>query len=428
LNARALAATALESVTAGGRSLTAALDEILPKASKEQDRAFIQALCFGVLRQYWRLDFLLRQLATKPIRDEQIRLLALLGLYQLEFTRVKPYAAVAETVSAVGRKSWARALLNGILRNYQRQREHLQTLADDDLEARFAHPAWLIERLRADWPAEYETILLEGNRQAPLCLRVNPLQASRETYLLQLQEAGLGGSPARFAPQGIVLTDAAAVERLPGFSEGRASVQDAAAQLAAGLLHTEPGQRVLDVCAAPGGKTAAILEICPECEMVAVDIAPERNARVRENLDRAGFEAKIITGDAANPMDWWDGRPFDRILLDAPCSATGVIRRHPDIKWLRRPEDIAALAATQAHILESTWPLLAPGGLMLYATCSVLREENEARIAAFFNTHPDAQERRIIADWGLAVGYGRQILPGEEDMDGFYYCLLERRA
>ncbi|WP_045225054.1 16S rRNA (cytosine(967)-C(5))-methyltransferase RsmB [Methyloterricola oryzae] len=428
MNARALAATALESVTAGGRSLTAALDEILPKAPKEQDRAFIQALCFGVLRQYWRLDFLLRQLATKPIRDEQIRLLALLGLYQLEFTRVKPYAAVAETVSAVGRKSWARALLNGILRNYQRQREHLQSLADDDLEARFAHPAWLIERLRADWPAEYETILLEGNRQAPLCLRVNPLQTSREAYLLQLQGAGLGGRPARFAPQGIVLTDASPVERLPGFAEGRASVQDAAAQLAAGLLNTEPGQRVLDVCAAPGGKTAAILEACPECEMVAVDIAPERNARVRENLERAGFEAKIITGDAANPMDWWDGRPFDRILLDAPCSATGVIRRHPDIKWLRRPEDIAALAATQAHILEATWPLLAPGGLMLYATCSVLREENEARIAAFLNTQPDAQERRIIADWGCEAGYGRQILPGEEDMDGFYYCLLEHRA
>lgn len=428
MNARALAATALESVTADGRSLTAALDEILPKAPKEQDRAFIQALCFGVLRQYWRLDFMLRQLAAKPIRDEQIRLLALLGLYQLEFTRVKPYAAVAETVTAAGRKNWARALLNGILRNYQRRREHLQTLADNDLEARFAHPAWLIERLRTDWPAEYETILLEGNRQAPMCLRVNPRQVQRDRYLAELDAAGMTARPAPRTRNGIILAEAAAVERLPGFAEGRASVQDAAAQLAAEVLAAETGQRVLDVCAAPGGKTAAILEACPDCEMVAVDIAPERSARVRENLERAGLKARVITGDATNPAGWWDGRPFDRILLDAPCSATGVIRRHPDIKWLRRPKDIAALAATQTQILEATWRLLAPGGLLLYATCSVLREENEARIATFLNAHPDAQECRIIADWGRAVAHGRQILPGEADMDGFYYCLLGRVA
>lgn len=427
MNARALAATALESVTVGGRSLTTALNEILPQAAKDKDRAFIQALCFGVLRHYWRLDFLLRQLASKPIRDEQVRLLALLGLFQLEFTRVKPYAAVAETVSAAGRKNWARPLLNGILRSYQRERDRLQSLAETDLEARYAHPAWLIERLRADWPNQFEAILLEGNRQAPLVLRVNARQADRDTYLAQLQEAGIDAKAAPFVPLGIALTDAVAVERLPGFVEGRASVQDAAAQLAAQLLAVETGQRVLDVCAAPGGKTAAILEACP-CDLVAVDIAPERTTRIHENLSRAGLEASVITGDATRPNGWWDGKPFHRILLDAPCSASGVIRRHPDIKWLRRPEDIVTLAATQSQILESVWPLLAPGGLLLYATCSVLREENEARITEFLAAHPEAAERTIADEWGRAMLHGRQILPGEDGMDGFFYCLLARRA
>jgi 16S rRNA (cytosine967-C5)-methyltransferase len=427
LNTRALAADALRRVTVQGQSLTAALDETLPAIPRDNDRAFVQALCFGVARWYFRLDFILRQLAPKPIRDEQIRLLALLGLYQLEHTRVKPHAAVAETVAAAGGKAWAKPLLNGVLRNYQRERDRLLALAGQDETAATAHPGWLAGKIRKSWPEDCASLLEQANLQAPMTLRVNLRQGGREAYLDSLRAAGLAAQPCLFAPSGVVLDSPAAAERLPGFAQGRVSVQDEAAQLAAGLLDLRPGQRVLDLCAAPGGKTLHILEAQDGlAEVLALDIASERLAKIRDNLARAGLAATVRQGDAARPDDWWDGRPFDRILLDAPCSATGVIRRHPDIKLLRRPQDLPALQDTQRRILDAAWPLLAEGGLLLYATCSVLKEENEAQVAGFLSRQPGARERPIAAGWGRACRFGRQILSGEQGMDGFYYACLEK--
>lgn len=424
---RALAARILSRVTAEGCSLTAALDEALPTIAQANDRSFVQALCFGVLRWYHRLDFILRQLAPKPIRDEEIRLLALLGLYQLEYSRVKPHAAVAETVSAAGRKTWAKPLLNGVLRSFQRDREALLERAEADETAAHSHPAWLIGKIRKNWPQDYPAILQQANRQPPMTLRVNLRQGGREDYLGVLQAAGIAARICRFAEAGLILENPVAVEKLPGFDSGRVSVQDEAAQLASTLLDLRPGHRVLDVCAAPGGKTLQILESHPDLgEMVAVDIAVDRLDKIRENLARGRLAATVLGGDAAQPSNWWDGRPFDRILVDAPCSATGVIRRHPDIKLLRKPEDIAQLQTLQRRILEAMHPVLAEGGLLVYATCSILKQENETQIESFLRDHPEFSEIPIQAEWGRTSGPGRQILTGEYDMDGFFYARLAK--
>lgn len=426
MNSRAPAAHILAQVIGDDRSLTAALEEVLPTIPSEQDRAFVQALCFGVLRGYERLDCLLKLLAPRPIKDFEIRMLALLGLYQLEHTRVKPHAAVSETVAAAGHRSWAKPLLNGVLRNYQRQRKSLLSQADKLESAALGHPDWLIERIRADWPDQAESVMAEANRAPPMTLRVNRLRGTREDYLAQLAQAGMPARPGLHGPDAVILENPVTVERLPGFAAGWISVQDEAAQLAAGLLDLRPGQLVLDVCAAPGGKTLHILETCPGTEVSALDIAPERVARIRQNLDRAGLNATLLTGDATSPESWWDGKTYDRILLDAPCSATGVIRRHPDIKRRRHSNDIATLQSLQARILATVWPLLAPGGLLLYATCSILRAENEAGIENFVRKHPEARPKPIEADWGHSTGLGRQILTGENGMDGFYYARLEK--
>jgi 16S rRNA (cytosine967-C5)-methyltransferase len=429
LNSRATVAAVLRRVIIDRKSLTAALEEHLPRIAKDNDRAFIQAMSFGVLRWYGWLDAVLRKLASKPIRDEDVRMLALLGLYQLRFTRVKPHAAVAETVAAAGRKAWAKPFLNGVLRSYQRQADDLHAQIETCYAPRLSYPDWLVQRIRADWPDHAEIILDQGNTQAPLTLRVNRRHHTRDAYLALLAENAPDAAPCRFSPDGIVLPQPVPLGRLPGFAEGWVSVQDEAAQLAAGLLQAAPGQRLLDVCAAPGGKTLHILETSPDlAELVAVDIAEERLGRVRENLARAGLTATVLTGDAAAPAVWCDGKPFDAILLDAPCSATGVIRRHPDIKWLRQPEDIANLVATQRRILDAVWPLLKPGGILLYATCSILREENTDQVAAFLRSTPDARETPLQAEWGHAQSHGRQILTGEQNMDGFYYARIARMS
>lgn len=425
MNTRALAANALVRVVVDGKSLTDALEEILPDIPQDNDRAFVQALCFGVVRWYYRLDYILAQLVAKPIRDEEVRLLVMLGLYQLEYTRVKPHAAVSETVSALGHKTWAKPLLNGVLRNFQRQRERLLALAEIDECALWSHPAWLLGKIRRNWPRQCQEIFEQANRQPPMTLRVNLSQTNRRAYLETLERAGIAAYPCQFAESGITLDNPVPVQSLPGFAEGGVSVQDEAAQLAAGLLELDSGQRVLDVCAAPGGKTLHILESRSDLgEVVALDIATERLVKVGENLARAGLSATVVCGDALHSAKWWDGRPFDRILLDAPCSATGVIRRHPDIKLLRKPADMAKLVDVQRRILDSVWPLLASGGLMVYATCSILKDENEAQIAAFRSRHPEAMDRPIEAGWGSPRPHGRQILSGEDGMDGFYYARL----
>jgi len=425
LNIRLVAAKVLARVLQDGQSLTAALDNAFPAIDSAKDRAFIQALCYGVCRQYHRLDFILSQLLDKPLKDADVKALALVGLYQLKFMRVKPHAAVSETVLAARKKPWAKSLINAVLRTYLREQEGLEHKADKCQVAALSHPDWLIKRIEQDWPEQALAIFLENNQQPPMALRVNLSKTSREDYLQLLAGQGIAAESVSFCPSAIILDKPVPVDLLPGFAGGLVSVQDTAAQLAAGLLDVQPGHRVLDVCAAPGGKTAHILESQPQLkELVAVDIDESRMQRVGENLKRLNLQAKLVVGDAANPASWWDGQPFDRILLDAPCSALGVIRRHPDIKLLRRAEDIGQLQALQKSILQAVWPLLAPGGLLLYATCSILKQENEQQVQAFLAEHSDAVELPIDADWGTTGACGRQILTGDSAMDGFYYALL----
>ena len=438
MNSRLVAARVLSRILQQGESLPAALDaafnrvgfgeESAPSSTMApKDKAFVQALCYGVCRYYHRLDVILQNLLNKPLKDMEVKSLLLIGLYQLNYMRVKPYAAVSETVAAARRKLWAKALINGVLRSYLRDRERIETKAHTLPSVTVSHPEWLIKKITRDWPDHASACLLANNQQPPMALRVNLSKISREHYLQCLSEYHIQASNVSFCDSAILLDAPAPVESLPGFTEGLVSVQDIAAQLAAGLLAVKPGQRVLDVCAAPGGKAAHIFESQPQLsELVAVEIEPSRMQRLNENMQRLGLAATLMTGDAAKPENWWDGKPFERILLDAPCSASGVIRRHPDIKLLRRAEDVDALAATQKRLLNAVWPLLTPGGLLLYATCSIFKQENEQQIAAFLADHPDATELPMQTIWGHECRYGRQILTGESAMDGFFYALIAK--
>jgi len=431
VNSRLVAAKILVQVFRDGQSLTAALDHAwqASEAISPKDKAFVQALCFGVCRQYHRLEFVLNQLLDKPLKDMDVKALVLVGLYQINYMRVKPHAAVSETVLAAPRKKpWAKSLINALLRSYLRQQDELEAKADQVPVAKFSHPDWLIQQIQQDWPDQADDLLLENNQQPPMVLRVNALKSSADAYLQQLQDCGIAASAVNFCPSALVLERPVAVELLPEFNEGLVSVQDTAAQLAAFLLDVQPGQRVLDLCAAPGGKTAHILENQPALSaLVAVDIDGQRVQRVADNLQRLSLVASLITADATKPEQWWDGQPYDRILLDAPCSALGVIRRHPDIKLLRRATDIDVLQDLQRQILQAAWTMLAPGGILLYATCSVLKQENANQIKAFLSGQSDATEIVIDAEWGLAQVCGRQILTGESAMDGFYYAKLRKQ-
>jgi len=431
VNIRLIAARILMKVLYDGLSLTTALDQAFAKINSPQDKAFIQALCYGVCRHYHRLDFILSTLLDKPLKDKEIKTLALAGLFQLAHMRLKPYAAVSETVVAANKKPWAKAVLNAVLRNYLREQVALEEQANSVETAATSHPAWLIERIRQDWPEQAPDILLHNNQQPPMTLRVNLAKTTLEDYLVQMADHNLGCTTSACCPSAITLQRPVAVELLPGFNEGMVSVQDGAAQLAAWLLNAQAGQRVLDVCAAPGGKTSHILETQAHLqELVAVDIDASRLAQVQDNLQRLGQHASLKVGDASQPHTWWDGQLFDRIVVDAPCSATGVIRRHPDIKLLRRAEDIDPLAITQQAILQAAWAMLAPGGLLLYATCSIFKQENEQQIARFLADHDDATEQPLAmpgnSQWGVTGLHGRQILTGMAGMDGFYYALLRK--
>jgi len=429
-NLRKLAATVLSKVVKDGQSLTVALDNILETVAESKDRAFIQALCYGVVRHYHRLDYILQQLLAKPLRnkDTDIKMLLLMGLYQLQYMRVKSHAAVSETVSAAKKKSWAKSLINGVLRQYIREQEQLEAQADKTQVSATSHPEWLINKINADWPEQTENLLLENNQQPPMVLRVNLAQSNQQAYLKLLLENDIQAQGSPFCDSAIVLQQPVAVEKLPGFAEGMVSVQDTAAQLAAELLDVKAGQRVLDLCAAPGGKTAAILERqAGPVSMLAVDIDEARLSRVTDNLQRLKLKADVLAGDAAKPNEWVEGQTFDRILVDVPCSALGVIRRHPDIKILRRETDIVELQAVQQQILSAAWDLLVPGGVLVYATCSVLKQENEQQIETFLSSHSDAEELLIDAEWGLKRPFGRQVLTGNKGMDGFYYAKMVKR-
>ncbi len=429
MNLRVIATAILTKVIKNGQSLTVALDYALDAVPKGKDRAFIQALSFGVLRQYHQLDFILQQLLSKSIRnkDTDIKVLLLIGLYQLKYMRVKSHAAVSETVVAAKKKSWAKSLINGVLRQYLREQETLDKLADDNFIAYHSHPQWLVDIIKQSWPEQFRSILQENNKQAPMVLRVNLAQTTRDEYLEKLKHKTIIASPVAFCSTAIVLKQAVLVEQLPGFSDGMVSVQDTAAQLSAELLDVQISQSVLDLCAAPGGKTAAILERQTQIgSMLAVDVDETRLIRVTENLQRLKLQAQTLVGDASDSSQWANGQLFDRILVDAPCSALGVIRRHPDIKLLRRESDIAELQALQKNILNEAWKLLLPGGVLLYATCSILKQENETQIEAFLSSHTDAHEVLIEAEWGVKRPFGRQLLTGELEMDGFYYAKLSK--
>jgi 16S rRNA (cytosine967-C5)-methyltransferase len=367
----------------------------------------------------------LSELLDKPLKDMDVKSLALTGLYQLKYMRVKPHAAVSETVLAARKKPWAKALINALLRRYLREQLNLEQKADTVQVAAVSHPDWLIKQIEQDWPQQAQQIFLENNQQPPMALRVNLARSSKDEYLQQLRGLGIEAETVSFCPSAIILDKPVAVDLLPGFADGLVSAQDTAAQLAAGLLGVQAGHRVLDVCAAPGGKTAHILEHQPQLkELVAVDVEASRMQRVNDTLQRLKLSGTLVVGDATKPDEWWDGQLFDRILLDAPCSALGVIRRHPDIKLLRRALDIKPLQALQKKILNAVWPLLAPGGIMLFATCSILKQENEQQIDAFLAEHQDAVELPIDVHWGFAGSHGRQIMTGESAMDGFYYARL----
>jgi 16S rRNA (cytosine967-C5)-methyltransferase len=428
-NTRASAACVIDRVVTGRRSLDAALAGVLPELGDARERALVQELSYGTLRWYFELDAVLGALLNKPLkrRDNDLRCLLLSGLYQLRHLSIPVHAAINESVQAarVLNKPWATGMVNAVLRNSERHEAKLVQVIADSQSARFAHPGWLVKRVRKDWPDDWQSVLEAGNRRPPFVLRVNRQRYSREDYLELLQQQAIEAQPLNHAGQGVRLGTPVPVDVLPGFADGAVSVQDGAAQLVAVLLDLSPGQRVLDACAAPGGKTAHILESEPALAgLTAVDIDAQRVRRIHAGLDRLGLKAEVLTGDAAQPQQWWDGMRYDRILLDAPCSASGVIRRHPDIKLLRRPADITSLAAQQAAMLEAMWPLLSAGGMLLYTTCSILAEENEHQVARFLSDHADAESRVPDAGWGRACVHGRQLLSGEDDMDGFYFACI----
>ncbi len=427
MNLRYVSAGILSRVIKDGQSLTFGLDATLSSVEESKDKAFIQALSYGVMRQYYRLDFILQQLLPKPLRnkDTDIKMLLLIGLYQLKYMRVKSHAAVSETVSAAKKKSWAKSLINGVLRRYLREQNELDKKADQNSSALTSHPEWLMNKIEKDWPEQAERVFSENNRLPPMVLRINLAQTSQNAYLDLLAEHSIKAKAVSFCLSAIILDQPVVVEKLPGFNEGLVSVQDTAAQLAAELLDAEENHAVLDLCSAPGGKTAAILEQQPKINfLLAVDIDENRISRVRDNLQRLKLQAEVVVGDASQPELWVNNKTFDRILVDAPCSALGVIRRHPDIKVLRRESDIKALQIIQLKILNAAWDLLVPGGILLYATCSVLKQENEDQIEMFLSNHANASEVPICAEWGIKRRYGRQILTGDQGMDGFYYAKL----
>ncbi len=395
------------------------------------DQGLYAELCYGTLRQAPQLNLILGQLLQKKLKPQNtdVKALLLLGLYQLRFTRIPDHAALNQTVEAVNGlgKNWARGLTNAVLRNYLRQKEQIESQLASDIEFRTSLPRWMVERWQQAWPEKLDQIVETANQYPPMCLRVNLGRHQREDYFHELGNAGIEAQPGQMSASSVKLSQPVAVSALPGFFEGSCSVQDEAAQLCAPLLELRSGLRVLDACAAPGGKTGHLLESCPDIELQVMDNSAKRLQDVQSNLERLGFQASLSAADAAATDKWWDKQPFDRILLDAPCSGTGVIRRHPDIKVLRRPADIQSFQQQQMRLLEGLWPTLAENGLLLYVTCSIMPDENEMQIEQFMARHPDAGVKPINADWGIGLSLGRQLLPGDQGADGFYFALLQKR-
>lgn len=408
---------------------------VLPHYSEglnNKDQALLQELCFGVCRYGQQLIFLAQQFLSKPLKrkDQDVQVLLYLGMYQLLRTRIPDHAAIGATVEVTKKlnKPWAKGLINGVLRNIQRQTPEQAIKKWGDVpEYIYSHPQWMIKQLQSAWPKHWQAILEANNDHPPFTLRINTLKINRDEYLALLETQGISAKKTLFSPYGLTLEKAQAVNLLPLFEQGLVSVQDEAAQLAAGLMDLQPNDNVLDACCAPGGKTCHMLEVQPDlAKMTAIDQDPARMPRVKENLKRLALKATLKVDDASNTQAWWDGKLFDRILLDAPCSATGVIRRHPDIKLLRRASDIDKLAKLQGQLLAALWATLKPGGKLVYATCSVFPTENEEVVSAFLTQTADARQHVISADWGEARSAGKQLFPQKDGHDGFYYAVLQK--
>lgn len=428
---RAAAARAVHAVVVDGRSLDTALATV-ENDVEPADQGLLRAICYGVLRHHWRLAANVDGLLSRPLksRDRVLHSLLCAGVFQLTDLRVSPHAAVTLTVEAarqLGRPK-AASLVNAVLRNFLRRKTEAR--ADTDEAAVWNHPPWMIHRIRADWPDRWTGILDANNRQAPMWLRVNSKRSPAAAYLKRLSG---DGSLMPGIDQAIRLDVPRPVGDLPGFDGGDVSVQDAAAQIAAPWLLRDGGRRLLDLCAAPGGKAAHLLELADAgTSLTAVEVDRVRAGRIAGTLTRLGLDARICVADAADTAGWWDGEAFDRVLLDAPCSASGVIRRHPDIKHLRRASDVKALATLQARLLDAAWRVLAPGGRLLYVTCSVFRDENDRAIAGFLERHQDAIANIVLPNNNIQAlmvrsDHGFQVLPGSGDLDGFFFACLDKR-
>ena len=422
-NIQLAASQIVQQVLVDGRNLNQVLDESLSRKSvwTPAQRAALQDLSYGTLRFYGQLDALLGALLHKPLSDRRIYYVLLVALYQLQYSKAAQHAVVDHAVrSAQLLNAKISGLVNAILRNFLRKRDLLLEQAAAHDEGKYSYPQWWIDELQAQYGERSAAMLEAGNQHPPMTLRVNQRRNTTAEYLALLNRNNL--SARLIEPDALQLDKPVPVDKLPGFFDGLVSVQDAGAQYAACLLDVHDGMRVLDACAAPGGKTAHILERAA-VDMVAVDKDAKRLQRVAENLQRLNLSAQLVAGDAAEPQDWWDGESFDRILADVPCSASGVVRRHPDIKWLRRSSDIAGFAAQQLNILRALWRLLAQDGRLLYTTCSVFHQENEQVIAAFLAQQPDARRLPV----SLANDNEGQLLPNDQH-DGFFYASLQKIA
>ncbi len=428
---RVMAGKMVAQVLAGKRSLKAVIQQNISELKDPRDRALLEAICFTTLRHHRYYEFVLSQWLSKPLprKDYPIQCLLLTGLAQLHGMKMPAHAVVSATVEAAREVGQATqiGLVNAILR--RATRDPLPTSSNQAIQS--SHPDWLIKQLQHEWPNNFNDILWANNEAAPLWLRVNSLRSSRTELLTAFREAQIECDAPASPAKSIRVQEHQALNVLPGWSSGKFLVQDGAAQLAVEALSVKPGEYILDACAAPGGKTAHLAELAGDGRILALDIAAARLTSISETLERLGLTSEKIQlkmADAADPFSWWDGEQFDAILLDAPCSATGIIRRQPDIKWHRKAEDIGKLAELQARILRSLWPLLKPGGRLLYCTCSVLKAENEFQINGFLSDHKDASVVPLDEKFGHASGLGRQRFPGEENMDGFFYALMQKKS
>ena len=423
INTRAVAVRTLLSMFEQGRSMDKTLNGLPSPLLRE--------LVYGVARWYWRLKAYADQLLKKPLRakDSDVMMLILVGLYQLVHLRVPVYASINETVRACEHlgKGWAKGLVNAVLRSYLRRKDELDVDLPD--VAKYCHPSWIIESVSDSWPAHWREILSANNERPPMVLRVNRQRIDRSSYLQRLSQNNISAVVDPLSGDGVLMDKPVDVDELPGFSDGLVSVQDTVAQWAADVLPAHPGNRVLDACAAPGGKLTHILEAHQSlAEVIAIDISQKRVDLIKDNLARLGLSAKLLVADAADPSTWWDGTLFDCIVIDAPCTGTGVIRRRPEIKHLRRPEDLGKSVEKQAALLDHLWRTLNSHGYLLYITCSILKEENEAQIERFSTTHSDVEIRELDLPTGEKSRYGLQTLPGVHKVDGFYYSLMQKKV